>query len=561
MPKMKTWLLFCPMRLDLKTYFQCLATFLLILTLFVTEVQSKEIKVLTTPITDEVGIFSADQITNLQSIITNIEQKTGAQVFLYIIPSLEGENLESYSLQVAETSKIGQKGKDNGVLVLLSVGDRKVRIEVGYGLEETLTDVLCNRIIRNIMIPEFKKGDLPGGILLGYTAIESILLGAADTNPNLQTDYPDGIGFSFSHENTVKNIGIAIGVIVVAVIGFFLMTDRKQYKRNIWLEGLYGGAVFLALLYFLPDAVFYFFCFGIVALNLYLLYGLWDWYSYPLAILSLLFWIPFLQFSFHTEWIVLFWVIGIIGLIMLVIKLSLDENLQEAFRSFAKKFGLTASELFFHGVAFLSLSFAVVSIINGEKLFFIFYYQGLLLFTIYGFSISVFMKHARWYGIGFLVWFTLVACIFFFWPISEETSIPMDYNTLFISFQWFFCLVLGFVLAKTIQVKTWKTRSLKYGLISLVWTFGFSIEGILGYTDTSAFSISTFVFSYFVLLLLHFFYVMWEEGDSGSYSSYSSGSSSSSSYRSSSSSYSSSSSSSSGGGGGSFGGGGSSGSW
>ncbi|TGM28960.1 TPM domain-containing protein [Leptospira levettii] len=545
-----------------KTTFQFLFTIYLVHLICLTPVFAKETKILTSPITDEVGILSSSQVTHLQSVISDIESKTGAQVFLYIIESLEGENLESYSLQVAEQSKIGQKGKDNGVLVLLSVGDRKVRIEVGYGLEETLTDVLCNRIIRNIMIPEFKKGDIPNGILLGYDAITLILFGDADSNPNLQTNYPDGIGTAFSNDNTVTNIGISIVVLVVSGIGYFLLTDGKKFKRKIWLDVLYGGVVVAGLVYFLPDAVFYFFCFGIVALNLYLLYGLSEWFSYPLAIFSLLFWIPFLHFSFHAEWIVLFWVIGIIGGILLFIKLALDEVLIQSYKNFAKQLGFSASGLFFHSIAVLSFWYSIQSILNQERLFTILYYQGLILFTIYGFSISVFQKHALRYGIAFLLWLSVVAGIFFFWPTGGNTSPQIDFSNVFNSFQWFFCLVLGYVLAKSIQVKSWKTRVLKYGFISLVWTFGFSIEGILGFKDSFNFSISTFIFSYFVLLLLHFFYTIWEDSDGSSYSSYSSSSSSSSSYTSSSSSYrSSSSSSSSGGGGGSFGGGGSSGSW
>ncbi|MCW7461843.1 TPM domain-containing protein [Leptospira limi] len=542
-----------------KFSFQFLFTICLVHLICLTPVLAKEPKLLTSPITDEVGILSPSQITHLQSVISEIESKTGAQVFLYIIESLVGENLESYSLQVAERSKIGQKGKDNGVLVLLSVGDRKVRIEVGYGLEETLTDALCNRIIKNIMIPEFKKGDIPNGILLGYDAIALILFGDADSNPNLQTNFPDGIGTTISNDNTVTNIGISIVVIVVAGIVYFLLTDRKKFKRKIWLDVLYGGVVVSGLIYFLPDAVFYFFCFGVIAFNLYLLYGRWDLLSYLYSILSLLFWIPFLQFSFHTEWIVLFWIIGVIGSILLVIKLALDEVLITSYKAFAKKLGFTGSGLFFHTLAILSLWFSINSFLNQKSIFYIVYYQGLILFTLYGFSISVFQKHAIRYGICFLLWLSVIYGLYFFGQSHENIAKQIDYNTLFQSFQWFCCLVLGFVLANSIHVKSWKTRSLKYGLISLVWTFGFSIECILGFSDH--FSVAIFFLSYFTLLILHFFYTIWEESDSSSYSSYSS-SSSSSSYTSSSSSYrTSSSSSSSGGGGGSFGGGGSSGSW
>lgn len=548
------------MKQEKNRVFPFLSICLFLISFHLTPLFAKEPKILTTPITDEVGVLNSEQVTNLQTIIMGMEQKTSAQVFLYIIQSLEGETIESYSLKVAELSQIGQKGKDNGVLVLLSVGDRKVRIEVGYGLEETLTDVLCNRIIRNIMIPEFKNGDLARGVLLGFSAIESVLLGASETNPNLQTDYPEGIGHAFSTDNTVRNLGIATGVIVVSLIGFFVMTDGKKYKRKLWLEVLYGGVVLIGLIYFLPDAMFYLFCLGIVCLNLYLLYGIWEWFSYPLAILSLAFWIPFLQITFHAESIVLLWVFGIIGSILLVIKLALDEVLKERFGELAKQMGLSASELFFHILAFVSFWFSLQSFLNNEGLFYILYYQGIILFTLYGFSISVFQKHAIRYAMAFVVWLCLVGGIAFSLPKGQELSPPIDLETVFVTFSWFVCLVLGFVLAKTIQVNSWNTRSLKYGLISLVWTFGFSIERILGQTVSFSFFGWVFLLSYFIILVLHFFYTVWEECDGSSYSSYSSSSRSSSSYSSSSSSYSSSSRSSSGGGG-SFGGGGSSGSW
>ncbi|MBL0956059.1 MAG: TPM domain-containing protein [Leptospira sp.] len=541
-----------------KSIFQFLFKICLVYLICLTPVFAKDPKLLTSPITDEVGILSSTQITHLQSVISEIESKTGAQVFLYIIESLEGENLESYSLQVAERSKIGQKGKDNGVLVLLSVGDRKVRIEVGYGLEETLTDVLCNRIIKNIMIPEFKKGDIPNGILLGYDAITLILFGDASSNPNLQTNYPDGIGTAFSNDDTVRNIGIATAVIVVALIGFFVMTDGKKYKRKLWLEVLYASVFLIGLIYFLPDAMFYFFCLGIVCLNLYLLYGIWEWFSYPLAILSLLFWIPFLQYAFQAEWLVLLWVFGIIGFILLVIKLALDEVLKERFGELAKKMGLSAGELFFHILALLSLWFSIQSYLNKEGLFYILYYQGIILFTLYGFTISVFQKHAIRYAVALVIWLCLVGGIVFSLPKGQELSPPINYETVLITFSSFVCLVLGFVIAKSIHVKSWKARTLKYGLISFVWTLGFSIERILGQTISFSFFCWIFLLSYFIILILHFFITIWEESDG---SSYSSSSSSSSSYRSSSSAYSSSSRSSSGGGGGSFGGGGSSGSW
>src|SRR5206468_11044657 len=99
------------------------------------------------------------------------EMKTSNQVAVLILPSLEGEPLESFSHRVGTTWKLGQKGTDNGVLLLLALRERKVRIEVGYGLEGTLTDLRSAHIIRNDIVPRFRAGDLPGGIAAGVHAI------------------------------------------------------------------------------------------------------------------------------------------------------------------------------------------------------------------------------------------------------------------------------------------------------------------------------------------------------------------------------------------------------
>ena len=99
------------------------------------------------------------------------ETKTSNQVAVLILPSLEGEPLESFSHRVGTTWKLGQKGTENGVLLLIALRERKVRIEVGYGLEGTLTDLRSAHIIRQEIVPRFRSGDLPGGIAAGVQAI------------------------------------------------------------------------------------------------------------------------------------------------------------------------------------------------------------------------------------------------------------------------------------------------------------------------------------------------------------------------------------------------------
>ncbi len=93
------------------------------------------------------------------------------------IPSLEGEDLEDFSIKVAEAWKIGSKGVDNGVILLIARDDRKVRIEVGRGLEGKLTDLVSGRIIRNSIIPRFRAGDFDGGVRAGVSGIVEAVRG------------------------------------------------------------------------------------------------------------------------------------------------------------------------------------------------------------------------------------------------------------------------------------------------------------------------------------------------------------------------------------------------
>jgi uncharacterized protein len=147
---------------------------------------SLDVPFLSGRVIDEVGILGEPAKKNLESKLRDHEKQTSNQVVVLIIPTLAGENLEEYSLKVASTWKLGQKKKDNGVLLLIVKNDRKLRIEVGYGLEATLTDVLCNQIIRKEITPRFKQNNFPLGIEKGMESI----LAALDGNykAELETD-------------------------------------------------------------------------------------------------------------------------------------------------------------------------------------------------------------------------------------------------------------------------------------------------------------------------------------------------------------------------------------
>lgn len=126
---------------------------------------------LTGRIVDVAHILPGDIAAQLTQELEAHEAKTTNQVAVLILPSLEGEPLEPYSHRVATTWALGQKGRDNGVLLLVALRERKVRIEVGYELEGPLTDLRSSRIIRNDIVPRFRAGDMPGGITAGVLAI------------------------------------------------------------------------------------------------------------------------------------------------------------------------------------------------------------------------------------------------------------------------------------------------------------------------------------------------------------------------------------------------------
>ncbi len=122
-------------------------------------------------VVDLAGIINPNVESNLNQYLLELEQKTTAQMVILTIKSLEGESLEDLSLTVAHDKwKLGQKDKDNGVLLLVSLQDRKYRFEVGYGLEGALPDSLVGTIGRQFMVPYFKKGDYSTGIFAASLA-------------------------------------------------------------------------------------------------------------------------------------------------------------------------------------------------------------------------------------------------------------------------------------------------------------------------------------------------------------------------------------------------------
>ena len=139
--------------------------------------QEAAVPYLTGRVVDNAEILSADTRRRLTEVLRQHEQKSGNQIAVLTVPTIHGESIEEYAVRVFEQWKLGQKGKDNGVLVVIVPEDRRMRIEVGYGLEGVVTDAHASRIIRNVMTPRFREGDFNGGTARGVDALIAQLEG------------------------------------------------------------------------------------------------------------------------------------------------------------------------------------------------------------------------------------------------------------------------------------------------------------------------------------------------------------------------------------------------
>lgn len=178
---------------------------------------------LTGRVTDNAQILTADTHRALTESLKAHEEKTGNQIVVLTVPTLEGESIEDYAVAVFKEWKLGQKGKDNGILVIVAPKDRRMHIEVGYGLEGTMPDGLVGSIIRNVMTPRFKDGDYNGGINDGVKAIIGVLEGGTppDTQTNTGSKSPASSGLKIEAPDMPIIEKILIGAFIFGIIGLF----------------------------------------------------------------------------------------------------------------------------------------------------------------------------------------------------------------------------------------------------------------------------------------------------------------------------------------------------
>ncbi len=130
---------------------------------------------LTARVTDTTGTLDANQKAALEAKLKALEDKKGAQVFVLMVPTVQPDTVESYSRRVFDTWKVGRAKVDDGILFLIAKNDRRMRLEVGYGLEGAVPDALASRIINDYVAPHFKENDFAGGVNAGVTALVSLI--------------------------------------------------------------------------------------------------------------------------------------------------------------------------------------------------------------------------------------------------------------------------------------------------------------------------------------------------------------------------------------------------
>jgi len=208
----------------------------LLLGLCVATFAADEFPALTGRVTDQANVIPAQARDAIETKLKDLETKSGIQLVVATVSTLNGDEIEPYANQLFRTWKLGEKDKNNGVLLLVAPNQRKVRIEVGYGLEGTLTDALSKVIITNAMVPYLKKGDYGGAVTRGVDDIITVLTTDSSEwqkKPELRAD----------KQTQTDEISPLIALLIFGVIVFFILRSSNRSDILSFLLGalLSGG--------------------------------------------------------------------------------------------------------------------------------------------------------------------------------------------------------------------------------------------------------------------------------------------------------------------------------
>jgi uncharacterized protein len=200
-------------------------------------------------VSDFAGILSDNTRAQISGLLDDTEESTGAEIAVVTVSSLEGMTLEEYAVRLFKKWGVGKKEQDNGVLFLIAPNERKVRIEVGYGLEPVITDSRAGDIIRETVLPFFRAGDYDQGILQGSMQIAALITGK-DFVPSVPIPRPES-------QTDVTPLPVKVGIMLFfalfITLGFLALGYALRQKGQgfflIWGAGFGGIPLFMSLLF------------------------------------------------------------------------------------------------------------------------------------------------------------------------------------------------------------------------------------------------------------------------------------------------------------------------
>jgi uncharacterized protein len=210
-----------------------------------TALASAEVAVppLTARVIDLTGTLSGGAVARIEAKLADLEAKKGSQIAVLIVPSTQPEEIEQYGIRVAEAWKLGRKSVDDGAILIVAKNDRRVRIEVGYGLEGALPDAIASRIIAETVTPHFKLGDYDGGVEAGVNQMISVVNGEPLPEPDKK----------WEHTPRITHL-LPFLLVVVVVAGGVLRSMFGRVFGSVATGGL-AGLLAWAFSHLLPIGV------------------------------------------------------------------------------------------------------------------------------------------------------------------------------------------------------------------------------------------------------------------------------------------------------------------
>ncbi len=182
-------------------------------------------------VNDYANVISKNDEAEIEQYLQMLDDQTGVQLMVLTVPSMDGDDIASYSIKVAEKWGIGHKGKDDGVLLVVAMEEHDLRIEVGYGLEEKLTDAKCGMIIRNVIIPEFKEGNYSRGIVKGVKNITGVATDNAELVSKRVSENKDD-------ESSVEGF---VFLIIWMIFFFIVISSKGGIWKWLFISRMLGG--------------------------------------------------------------------------------------------------------------------------------------------------------------------------------------------------------------------------------------------------------------------------------------------------------------------------------